>query len=227
MDEASGHDGSEPPLLPEAVPVEMPRLPLYLDVTRPDQFKATGDPVRVRILGVIQQRPATAKQLAEILGMPPGTVGHHLQVLEAAGLAQVVARRLVRGIVAKYYTRTARIFVFAPRFSTEDAVSPTIDSLRQARDELAEALAAYGAAASLTWGYPRVRLAPERAAEYRQRLDALLEEFIAEEPDPGGTVYALAGALFVAPPYVQGNPRSVADDGSELKEHGDERADAE
>lgn len=53
-----------------------------------------------------------AKQLAARLGASPGTVGHHLHVLEDAGLAQIVARRVVRGIVAKYYTRTARIFDF-------------------------------------------------------------------------------------------------------------------
>ena len=107
----------EAPLLPEDIPVEMPRLPLVLTLKRPDQFKAFGDPVRTRILGIIQQRPATAKQIAVILDAPPGTIGHHLQVLEAAGLARVAARRLIRGIVAKYYTRTARVFNFDPESS--------------------------------------------------------------------------------------------------------------
>jgi DNA-binding transcriptional ArsR family regulator len=226
MDESNTRDESEIPLLPEDVPVEMPRLPLHLEVTRPDQFKAAGDPVRMRILGIIQQRPATAKQLADALGIPPGTVGHHLQVLEAAGLAQVVARRLVRGIVAKYYTRTARIFDFAPRLSTEEVVSPTEDFLRQAHAELAEALAAYGTGAALTWGYPRVRLSLQRAARYERRLDALLEEFLAEEPDPTGKVYALAGALFVAPPYLQGEPPPSVEASSE-EEPSDEHTDAE
>jgi hypothetical protein len=118
--------------------------------------------------------------------------------------------------VAKYYTRTARIFDFAPRLPTEETVSPIVDSLRQARDELAEALDAYGVEASLTWGYPRVRLAAERAAEYQRRLDALIEEFITEEPDPAGKVYALAGTLFVAPPYLQGE-RSEAPPTNEVQ----------
>jgi DNA-binding transcriptional ArsR family regulator len=213
---------AEVPLLPDHIPVVMPRLPATLTLTRPEQFRAFGDPVRTRILGVIQQRPATAKQIAALLDVPPGTIGHHLQVLEAAGLARVVARRLVRGIVAKYYTRTARIFDFDPessREAREAGDSAVVDFLGQARDELAEAVAAYGLAASLTCGYPRVRLSAARAGDFKRQLSGLLDEFMAEEPDPGGTVYSLAGALFVAPPFVQGV--SAAEDAAGGEEDAD------
>jgi DNA-binding transcriptional ArsR family regulator len=189
--------------LPEDVPVEMPALPLTLAVTTPEQFKAFGDPVRVKILGIIQQRPATAKQIADILGIAPGTAGHHLQVLEAAGLAQVVARRIVRGIVAKYYTRTARIFTFDFGDDLSLAATPVGDILAHAHDEHVESVAAYGKDAVLTCGYPRVRLSADKAKAYQERLDALIEEFLAEEPDPEGQVYGLVEALFLAPPYLQ------------------------
>jgi len=112
MDNDESAEQNGPAALPEDTPVTMPDLPLSLDVDTPRQMKALADPIRHRILGIIQSRPATAKQIADRLKMPPGTIGHHLQVLESAGLAQVVARRLVRGIVAKYYTRTARIFTY-------------------------------------------------------------------------------------------------------------------
>src|SRR5579862_7722419 len=98
------------PLLPGNVPVTMPNLPTSRVVNTLEQFKAISDPTRDRILSIIQNQPATAKQIAERLGATPGAIGHHLRVLEEAGLAQVVARRLVRGIVASYYTRTAKIF---------------------------------------------------------------------------------------------------------------------
>ena len=88
-------------VLAEIVPVEMPNLPPKLLINTPQQFKALGDTLRWRILGIIQNQPATAKQIADRLKVPPGTIGHHLQVLEETGLAKVVARRLVRGIVAK------------------------------------------------------------------------------------------------------------------------------
>src|SRR5690348_11719126 len=100
------------PVLPEDVPVTMPELPTQVSITTFEQFKAVSEPVRSRILGIIQNQPATAKQLANRLEATPGAIGHHLRVLEEAGLAQVVARRLVRGIVANYYTRTARIFTY-------------------------------------------------------------------------------------------------------------------
>src|SRR5919201_3521821 len=100
------------PVLPGSVPVTMPDLPLKRVINTEQQFKAISDRIRSRILGIIQNQPATAKQIADRLGATPGAIGHHLRVLEDAGLAQVVARRMTRGIVANYYTRTARIFVY-------------------------------------------------------------------------------------------------------------------
>src|SRR6266581_275959 len=100
------------PVLPEDVPVTMPELPAKLVINTVQQFKAISDSLRSRILGIIQNQPATAKQIADRLGASPGAIGHHLHVLEAAGLAQVIARRIMRGIVANYYTRTARIFTY-------------------------------------------------------------------------------------------------------------------
>src|SRR3954470_24761740 len=80
--------------LAEDIPVSMPELPPMLQVSTVQQFKAVGDPTRLHILDIIKHQPATAKQLSEKLNIPSGTAGHHLQVLEAAGLAQIVARRL-------------------------------------------------------------------------------------------------------------------------------------
>src|SRR5579872_6232693 len=128
------------PVLPEDVPVTMPELPARVSITTFEQFKAISEPVRSRILGIIQNQPATAKQIADRLGATPGAIGHHLRVLEEAGLAQVVARRLVRGIVANYYTRTARIFMFDLPREVTGGISASLDILDTARDELAEAL---------------------------------------------------------------------------------------
>src|SRR5258707_3493638 len=135
----SDNDLEAIPVLPGDVPVTMPELPIRFTVTTAQQFKAINDPTRSRILGIIQNQPATAKQIADRLGATPGAIGHHLHVLEAAGLAKVVARRLIRGIVANYYTRTARIFKFdLPREVTGD-LSASLDIVMRAHDELAEA----------------------------------------------------------------------------------------
>src|SRR5215510_4706578 len=92
--------------------VVMPDLPAALVISTAQQMKACADPTRSRILGLIQHQPGTATQLAQVLGVAPNKISYHLRILEAAGLAQIVARRHIRGIVAKYYTRTARNFLF-------------------------------------------------------------------------------------------------------------------
>ncbi|MGZ3668023.1 MAG: ArsR/SmtB family transcription factor [Ktedonobacterales bacterium] len=197
-------------VLSDGVPVRMPELPLSLEITTEQQLKAFGDPLRTRILVIIQNQPATAKQIADRLGYSPGTIGHHLQVLEEAGLAKVVARRLVRGIVAKYYTRTARIFNFRLSKEIRGATSPSFDILSHVRDEYIEAEAARPEMTEAeeeellcNSGFPHARISPERAREYYKRLSALADEFASEPIDPRGQIYGFGYAFFLAPPYLQ------------------------
>ncbi|HEX7736870.1 MAG TPA: winged helix-turn-helix domain-containing protein [Ktedonobacteraceae bacterium] len=214
-------------LLGEDVPVRMPELPPTLRVHTAQQFKALGDATRERILRIIKHEPLTAKQLGERLGIPPGTISHHLQVLEAADLAQVVARRLVRGIVAKYYARTARLL----QFDFPPEVTPRIESvlkfLTDAREELAESLMAEekSSGANLlldddpdniycSTGFPHARLSREHVIDFKRRLEALLYEFATTAPDPDGQVYAFSSAFFLAPPYLQ-SKSSATDAASE------------
>ena len=199
-------------VLPESVAVEMPELPTTKAITTVEQLKAFADPVRTRILSIIQNQPATAKQIADRLGIAPGTSGHHLQVLEAAGLAQVMARRLVRGIVAKYYTRTARVFTFNLPQEVVGAPEVSLKMLADARGELCDTMAAIGDDASLLTAFPHLRMSEARLEEFHARLDALVDEFIAGPPDDEGQVYGLAVAFFIAPGYMQreGQPQRVA-----------------
>jgi len=192
------------PVLPGDVPVTMPELPAQLVIDTVQQFKAISDPTRSRILGIIQNQPATAKQIADRLGASPGAIGHHLHVLEAAGLAKVVARRLVRGIVANYYTRTARIFTYdLPREVTGDT-SINLDIMAKAYEELAESEANKETDVHQCSAFPHVRLSPERARHYSERLDALIDEILRETPDPDGKVYGIFVSMFLAPAYLQG-----------------------
>jgi DNA-binding transcriptional ArsR family regulator len=216
-------------VLPESAPVEMPELPATKAITTVEQLKAFADPVRTRILGIIQNQPATAKQIAGRLGMPPGTAGHHLQVLEAAGLAQVSARRLVRGIVAKYYTRTARIFTFNLPHEAVGVPPVALKMLTDARSELCETMDALGDDAGLVVAFPHARLSEQRLRHFRERLEMLVDEFVAEPPDDAGQVYGLAVAFFVAPGYMQrtGQPQHVAPSAqtpARGEDHADEQA---
>jgi DNA-binding transcriptional ArsR family regulator len=206
------------PVLPESVPVSMPELPISITINSVQQFKATSDPIRSRILGIIQNQPATAKQIADRLGATPGAIGHHLHVLEAAGLAQVVARRLVRGIVANYYTRTARIFDFdLPREVTGDT-SMNLEIMRTALNELAEAEVNIDEDTYRYDGFPHIRLSPERARHYSERLQALVNDILNERPDPNGKVYGILVAMFMGPAYLQGPGTSTPSESAVIDE---------
>src|SRR5579863_3408648 len=192
------------PVLPEEVSVAMPELPAYVSITTFEQFKAISEPVRSRILGIIQNQPATAKQIADRLGATPGAIGHHLHVLEDAGLAKIVARRLVRGIVANYYTRTARIFNYNLPKDVTGGMEASLEVMNKAHDEMVEAQATINDDPYCSDGFPHIRLSPERARYYSERLQALVDEVLDETPDPDGKVYGIFVAMFMSPPYMQG-----------------------
>lgn len=191
------------PLLPDDVPVVMPDLPLRLTVTTEQQFKALSDMVRSRILGVIQYQPLTAKQIAQRLHATPGAIGHHLHVLEEAGLVKVVARRLTRGIVTSYYTCAARVFDYGPSLEIRGFFSLNLDLVSRAQAKLTESLIGYEESNQRCDAFPHARLSLEKVKEYQRRFKALIDEFVGEEPDPRGEVYGVFVSIFQSPPCMQ------------------------
>lgn len=193
--------------LPEDRPVTMPELPPTLRIHTAQQFKAIGDVTRSRILDLIKHEPLTARQISERLSIPPGTITHHLQALEAAGLAQIVARRLVHGIVAKYYTRTARLFLFDFPPEVTPGHEQALKFLTDAREQLADSFAAGGDEIEdegfCKTSFPHTRLSREHARDFARRLYDLVYEFATLPPDPDGQVYGFCTAFFLAPPYLQ------------------------
>jgi DNA-binding transcriptional ArsR family regulator len=192
------------PLLPDDVPVTMPDLPPRLTVATEQQFKALSDMVRSRILGVIQHQPLTAKQIAQRLQATPGAIGHHLHVLEEAGLVKVVARRLTRGIVASYYTRSARIFDYDLPPDIRGFLSLNLDIFSRVQAEVMDSIISYEEEdLARSDAFPHARLAPEKAMEYQRRFVTLINELIEEKPDPHGVVYGVFFSIFKSPPYLQ------------------------
>jgi len=183
---------NDPPLLPDDVPVTMPDLPARLTIANEQQFKAISDMVRGRILGVIQHQPLTAKQIAQRLKATPGAIGHHLHVLEEAGLVKVVARRLMRGIVASYYTRSARIYDYDLPPEVSGVLSNTLDVYARAQAEFLDSIVSYeDDEIARRNAFPHVRLSREKALEFQRRFLALIDELIEEQPDPNGEVYGV------------------------------------
>ena len=51
--------------------------------------RALSDPTRIRILGLLAERPMYGQELAKVLDVKPPTVSHHLAPLVMAGLVRV------------------------------------------------------------------------------------------------------------------------------------------
>ena len=165
-----------------------------LEVRDPAQFKAVGDPTRSRIISLLSEKAATTSQLAEALGQSKGNVGHHLKVLESAGLIRVVRTRQVRAITEKYYGRTARLFEFgAP--GREMPKAEIADFFRQAIEEHEEPESQSGFSEFLGIGHARIPAS--KAQEFRQRIEELMREFRDLESVPGERVYGFLGAVYL------------------------------
>ena len=54
-------------------------------------FKALADPARLKIVGLLAQKPYSVEELAALLGLKASTVSHHLSRLVKAGLVSARA----------------------------------------------------------------------------------------------------------------------------------------
>lgn len=153
------------------------------------QLRALGDEVRGRIIALLRERAASASELAELLGMPKGTVGHHLKVLEKAGLIHVVRTRKVRAVTEKYYGRVARLFLLKSDDEAELVHGAGATALRTAAAELA------AAPEVAMHGLLRVRLDPADVRRFNRRLDRLLKDVRAART-PDGAPWGVAAAMY-------------------------------
>jgi DNA-binding transcriptional ArsR family regulator len=144
---------------------------------------------------LLRERAASTTELAGVLETPKGTVGHHLKVLEEAGLVHVVRTRKVRALTEKYYGRVARLFVLKGESTPDELRGGVLAAmmLHQAADEL---IAAGGE--NETSALVHARLTEPRRRRFEQRLNRLVADFQLAD-DAKGESHALAYALFRAP----------------------------
>jgi DNA-binding transcriptional ArsR family regulator len=164
-----------------------------LVVREPEQLRALGDDLRTRIVVLLRERAHSTTELAHLLGLPKGTVGHHVKVLQKAGLIKVVRTRKVRAVTERYYGRTARLFLFK---SSDDAGGEGVRdvaaaSLRTVAEEMLPSVDDE----RTSFAVLRARLTPADAARFTKRLERLQREFRAADA-PDGEPYGVALALF-------------------------------
>ena len=79
-----------------------------VDITDPVIAKAFAHPLRIEILGLLENRVASPVQLAAELGAGLSQTSYHVRQLKHLGLIRLVRRRMQRGAVEHYYTATVR-----------------------------------------------------------------------------------------------------------------------
>ena len=79
------------------------------DINDPRLVKALAHPLRVQILGVLEDRTASPSDLAEELGAPLGNVSYHVRILAQLGLLKLVRKRPRRGAIEHYYQARGRV----------------------------------------------------------------------------------------------------------------------
>lgn len=168
--------------------VDYPMAPTMV-LEQPEQLQAIGHELRGEILALLSERAATTSQLSETLERPPGTVGHHLKVLEAAGLITVVRTRQVRAMTEKYYGRTAGTFILTSEGGKAKSVDAQLDRIR------AEAIHDPDRELGGTGTIRYARISPDRVDEWIERIAELGAEF-ATQPACGDVVWGLALTMF-------------------------------
>jgi DNA-binding transcriptional ArsR family regulator len=166
----------------------------HLTIRGKEQLHAIGDPTRWRVLGRLLVGPASIQELAQALGAAKGTIGHHVRVLEGAGLIRVAETKRGRGVTEKRYLRVARQFRLPE--TEEEGASAELAYL-PVRAALAEARPATGKGK----GDPtmslvvRARMPAARAKRFAELIEQIAAEFADGAPGIGET-FGFVGAIY-------------------------------
>ncbi len=92
----------------------MARRKPILNINDPRYLKGIAHPLRVRILAMLDEGPASPKQLSDRLGANLGVVSYHVRALQKFELIKLVATRQRRGATEHVYRALER-----PSFTDE------------------------------------------------------------------------------------------------------------
>jgi DNA-binding transcriptional ArsR family regulator len=85
-----------------------PPKPKRVDISDPLIAKAYAHPLRIEIMGILEHRVASPRQLAEELDAALTTTSYHVRKLASLKLIKLVSRRQRRGSVEHFYTASVR-----------------------------------------------------------------------------------------------------------------------
>ena len=120
----------------------------HQEISDPAVVKALSHPLRIQILGLLEDRVASPNELSQELDAPLGNVSYHVRELARLDFLKLVKKVPRRGAIEHYYTAKAR-----PRVSDAGwAATPSIVKQAMVRSAL-EQISAYVNAAALENGF--------------------------------------------------------------------------
>ena len=164
-----------------ATPESPPPLLDVLIIDRPEQLKALGHPLRLRVLEMLGQSEGeylTNRELAQRLGVDPGHLHFHVRMLLRAGLIALADGGQGR---EKPYRAVARTVRVAPELVSSGLGK---DVRASVLDELQQAWATFGATGKFRITQTTVRISPERALRLIEEIAEGVRDQETEDADP-------------------------------------------
>jgi DNA-binding transcriptional ArsR family regulator len=183
-----------------------------------ETLRVLADPLRNQIYELLIPASANVRQIADRLGVAPSRLYYHINLLEKHGLIHVVETRMVANMVEKVYRAAAYKIDLAPdllhfdsgsnREAMPEILTSSIDATREdllrsvnARMFDVEQGGAPERKRNVMVSRTTARIPDQYADAFRERLIALVEEFIgqdapARQPAEGDQNYALLVAFY-------------------------------
>jgi DNA-binding transcriptional ArsR family regulator len=156
-------------------------LPDLLTIDRPEQLKALGHPLRLRVLemlGAGDEEQLTNRELAQRLGVDPGHLHFHVRMLLKAELIELADGGRGR---EKPYRAVARTVRVAPELLTSGL---TTDLRAAMLDGVQRGWAKHGPEGNFRAAQVTARIPPERALELITELVENARDSETEGDDP-------------------------------------------
>jgi DNA-binding transcriptional ArsR family regulator len=150
-----------------------------LTIDRPEQLKALGHPLRLRVLEVLgaENETLTNRELAQRLGVDPGHLHFHVRMLHKAGLIELVEQN---GGREKPYRAAARTIRVAPEL-TSAGLSGDLHAAML--DEVQRGFVKFASEGEFRGAQVTVRLSIEKARELLREFVKKLEDAEDESED--------------------------------------------
>jgi DNA-binding transcriptional ArsR family regulator len=166
-----------------------------LEIDRPDQLKALGHPLRLKVLSALSDKDEalTNRELAARLGVDPGHLHFHVRMLHRTGLIELAPGG--RGREKPYRAVAAHVRVSPALRSAGlggEFRAAMIEQIRRGWD-------AFGSTADFRVTQISVRIDPERIAELAELLIDRTDEL--EEEDRDLYVLTLVGHPSIDEPH--------------------------